>query len=64
MNYRPIILVLEMLLRLRPMYLVSSCDQKMNCAIEMELALLFYWLSLFHDVTPQVGLCYGLMVRP
>ena len=34
------------------MYLVSSCDLKMNCVIEMQLALLSYWLSWCDGVTP------------
>ena len=33
------------------MYLVSNYDLKMNCVIEMQLDLLFYWLLLCDDVS-------------
>ena len=45
------------------MYLVSSFDLKMNCVIDIQLALLFYGLSICDDVTPKFGLSYGLMVK-
>ena len=46
----------------KPMYLVSSCNLKINYVIEMQLDLIFYWLSLCNDFTPYVGLSYRLMV--